>query len=78
MASALATIKTVNRRAVQYILLFGLIFGVSYFLIGIAPGVRMGILKPYTGLLAGAVAAIVNLFGGGYVPSVEAALGKLV
>jgi len=48
-------------------LLFGLIFGVTYFLFGIAPGVRTGILRPYTWLLARLVTAIVNLFGAGAV-----------
>ena len=51
----------------RYILLFGLIFGVSYFVFGIAPGIRTGILKPYTGFLARVVSAIVNLFGAGAV-----------
>src|SRR5262249_6456527 len=64
MASALSSrIKTVNRSALRYVLLFGLIFGIAYFLFGIAPGVRTGILKPYTGFLARMVAAIVNLLG---------------
>ena len=68
MASAISPrIRSVNRRAVRYILLFGLIFGASYFIFGIAPGVRTGILKPYTGLLARAVAAIVDVFGAGAV-----------
>jgi exosortase H (IPTLxxWG-CTERM-specific) len=47
--------------------LFGLIFVAAYFLVGLAPGVRTGILKPYTGLLARAVTSIVNLFGSGAV-----------
>jgi len=68
MSFALSSrIKTVNQRAVQYIILFAVIFGISYFVFGIAPGVRTGILKPYTGLLARAVSAIVNIFGAGAV-----------
>jgi len=59
--------KTLNRTALRYIVLFALIFGAAYFLFGIAPGVRTGLLKPYTGLLARAVTAIVNLFGSGAV-----------
>jgi len=68
MAQALsARIKTVNRGAVRYILLFGLIFLAAYFLVGVTPGVRTGILKPYTGVLARVVTFIVNLFGSGAV-----------
>jgi exosortase H (IPTLxxWG-CTERM-specific) len=58
-------IETLNVRAVRYIVLFGLIFGVAYFLMGVAPGIRTSLLKPYTGLLARAVTMIVNLFGSG-------------
>jgi len=64
MASVLSSrVNAINRRAVRYVILFGLIFGVAYFLFGIAPGVRTGILKPYTAFLARVVTAIVNLFG---------------
>ncbi|HXF40171.1 MAG TPA: exosortase H [Blastocatellia bacterium] len=52
-----------NRRAIRFLALFALIFGVLYLVFGIAPGVRLGIIKPYTGLLARAVTAIVNIFG---------------
>jgi len=52
-----------NRKAIRFLALFALIFGVLYLVFGIAPGVRLGIIKPYTGLLARAVTAIVNLFG---------------
>jgi exosortase H (IPTLxxWG-CTERM-specific) len=54
-----------NRRPLRFLALFGLIFGTSYFLFAVAPGVRLGIIKPYTELLARAVAAIINLFGAG-------------
>ena len=54
-----------NRKALKFLALFALIFGVLYFFFGIAPGVRNGIIKPYTEFLAKAVAAIVNLFGEG-------------
>jgi|SRR5262249_128278 len=68
MAPVLSSrLSTINRRAVRYVLLFGLIFGIAYFLFGIAPGVRTGILKPYTGFLARVVTGIVNLFGSGAV-----------
>jgi len=53
----------VNRKAIRFLVLFALIFGILYLVFGIAPGVRLGIIKPYTGLLARAVTTIVNLFG---------------
>jgi exosortase H (IPTLxxWG-CTERM-specific) len=56
---------TANQKALRFLTLFALIFGISYFLFGIAPGVRQGIIKPYTVWLAKAVAAIINLFGAG-------------
>ena len=52
-----------NRKALRFLILFGLIFGVSYFVFGIAPGVRNGIIKPYTELLARAVASVLRFFG---------------
>jgi len=52
-----------NRKALRFLVLFALIFGVSYFLFGIAPGVRNGVIKPYTELLARAVASVLRLFG---------------
>lgn len=58
---------TANRRALRFLLLLGLIFGVSYFILEITPGVRLGVIKRFTVLLAGAVAAVINLFGGGAV-----------
>ena len=54
-----------NRKALKFLALFALTFGVLYFFFGIAPGVRNGVIKPYTEFLAKAVAAIVNLFGEG-------------
>lgn len=54
-----------NRKALRFLALFGLIFGILYFIFGIAPGVRAGLIKPYTELLAKAVAAVVNIFGEG-------------
>lgn len=51
-----------NRKALRFLSLFGLIFALSYFF-GLAPGVRLGIIKPFTAVLAKAVAAIVSLFG---------------
>jgi exosortase H (IPTLxxWG-CTERM-specific) len=54
-----------NRKALRFLILFAVIFGVSYFLFGITPGVRQGVIKPYTEWLARAVAAIINLFGAG-------------
>jgi len=52
-----------NSKALRFLFLFGLIFGVCYFLIGLAPGVRLGIVQPLTAFLASAVTAIINLFG---------------
>ena len=52
-----------NKKAFRFLLPFALIFGLCYLILGIAPGVRLGVIKPYTGLLAKAVAAIVSLFG---------------
>lgn len=52
-----------NRKALRFLILFGLIFGVSYFIFGIAPGVRNGVIKPYTEVLARAVASILRVFG---------------
>lgn len=54
-----------NRKALRFLLLFAVIFGICYFLFGVAPGVRSGLIKPYTEFLARAVAAIINLFGAG-------------
>ena len=54
-----------NRKALRFLGLFALIFAVCYFLFGISPGVRQGIIKPYTEALAKGVAAIINLFGAG-------------
>ena len=54
---------TANSRALRFLLLFGLIFAICYFVFGVAPGVRLGIIKPFTAFLAKAVAAIINLLG---------------
>ncbi|HWP42776.1 MAG TPA: exosortase H [Blastocatellia bacterium] len=54
-----------NRSALRFLALFALIFGVCYFLFGVSPGVRFGVIEPYTEFLAESVAAIINLFGAG-------------
>jgi exosortase H (IPTLxxWG-CTERM-specific) len=54
-----------NRKALRFLALFALFFGIFYLVFGIAPGVRLSLIKPYTELLAKAVAAIINLFGAG-------------
>jgi exosortase H (IPTLxxWG-CTERM-specific) len=54
-----------NKVAVRFLLLFILFFGVLYFVFGVIPGVRLGLIQPYTVLLAKAVAWITNLFGEG-------------
>jgi exosortase H (IPTLxxWG-CTERM-specific) len=56
---------SVNQRALRFLGLFAVIFGVSYFVFGIAPGVRNHLIKPYTEWLAVAVATILNWFGEG-------------
>jgi exosortase H (IPTLxxWG-CTERM-specific) len=54
-----------NRKALRFLILFALIFGVCYFVFGVAPGVRSGLIQPYTEFLARAVSGIINLFGAG-------------
>ncbi|MEW6129012.1 MAG: exosortase H [Acidobacteriota bacterium] len=54
-----------NQKALRFLSLFAAIFAISYFVFGIAEGVRSSLIKPYTALLAKAVAAMVNLFGAG-------------
>lgn len=54
-----------NRRALRFLTLFVLIFAGCYLLFSISPGIRLGVIKPYTEFLAKAVASIVNLFGAG-------------
>lgn len=56
---------TANRRALRFLASFALIFGVLYFVFGIAQGVRSGLIQPFTVFLARAVTAIINLFGAG-------------
>jgi exosortase H (IPTLxxWG-CTERM-specific) len=57
------TFLIANSKALRFLSLFILIFGVSYFFFALAPGVRFGIIKPFTAFLAKAVAVIINLFG---------------
>jgi exosortase H (IPTLxxWG-CTERM-specific) len=59
------TFLIANSKALRFLLLFGLMFGICYFLFGLAPGVRLGIIKPFTAFLANVVAAIISLFGAG-------------
>lgn len=59
------TFFTANQKVLRFLVLFAAIFGVCYFIFGIAQGVRMGIIKPYTALLAKVVAVIINIFGAG-------------
>ncbi|HWX39524.1 MAG TPA: exosortase H, partial [Blastocatellia bacterium] len=62
-----------NRRAIRFLSLFGLIFGVCYFFFATLTGVRLGLIRPYTFLLARMVSRTINLFGAG-----SAAQGSLV
>lgn len=59
------TFFVANQKALRFLSLFALIFAVLYFIFGIAEGVRNGIIKPYTRLIAKAIAGVVNLFGAG-------------
>lgn len=54
-----------NRKAFRFLVVFALTFGACYFVFGVVPGVRLGLIQPYTRLLANAVAALINIFGAG-------------
>jgi exosortase H (IPTLxxWG-CTERM-specific) len=54
-----------NEQVFRFLVVFVLAFGVCYFLFSISPGVKAGVIKPYTHFLASAVAAFINLFGAG-------------
>lgn len=54
-----------NGKVIRFLVVFAVAFGACYFLFGIAPGVKDGLIKPYTHFLASAVAAVINLFGAG-------------
>ena len=54
-----------NHNVLRFLVVFALTFGACYFLFGMTPGVRLGLIEPYTHLLASAVAAVINLFGAG-------------
>ena len=54
-----------NRVALRFFGLFALFFAGLYLIFGIVPGIRLGLIQPYTEVLARAVASFVNLFGGG-------------
>lgn len=54
-----------NHNVLRFLVVFALTFGACYFLFGMVPGVRLGLIEPYTHLLASAVAAVINLFGAG-------------
>jgi exosortase H (IPTLxxWG-CTERM-specific) len=56
---------TANQKVLRFLFLFAAIFGVCYFIFGISQGVRNGVIKPYTTVLARAVAIIINIFGAG-------------
>ena len=61
--AGIVSLVSANRKALRFLGLFAIIFGVCYFLFGISPGVRLGVIKPYTVVLAKAVTAIINIFG---------------
>ena len=54
-----------NSKVLRFLAVFALAFGACYFLFGISPGVKAGLIKPYTHFLATAVAVVINLFGAG-------------
>ena len=58
-------VLTANEKVLRFLVVFVFAFVACYFLFSISPGVKNGIIKPYTHFLASAVAAFINLFGGG-------------
>jgi exosortase H (IPTLxxWG-CTERM-specific) len=54
-----------NEQVLRFLVMFVLAFGACYFLFSIAPGVKAGVIKPYTHFLANTVAVFINLFGAG-------------
>ena len=58
-----------NKRTLRFLALFVLIFAGCYLLFAVSPGIRLGVIKPYTEFLARAVTAIVNVFGAGALAS---------
>lgn len=54
-----------NSKVFRFLVVFVLAFGTCYFLFGISPGVKEGVIKPYTHLLATVVAGVINRFGAG-------------
>lgn len=52
-----------NHNVLRFLVVFALTFAACYFLFGMAPGVKVGLVEPFTHLLASAVAAVINLFG---------------
>ena len=54
-----------NRKAFRFLAVFALTFGAFYFVFGVVPGVRLGLIQPYTHFLASAVASVINIFGAG-------------
>src|SRR4029453_15342262 len=54
-----------NRKAFRFLVIFALTFGACYFVFGVVPGIRLGLIQPYTHFLATAVAAVINVFGAG-------------
>lgn len=61
----LVSFLNANRKAFRFLVIFLLTFGACYFVFGIVPGIRLGLIEPYTRFLARAVAAIINIFGAG-------------
>jgi exosortase H (IPTLxxWG-CTERM-specific) len=62
-----------NRRAIRFISLFVLIFGVCYFFFATLTGVRLSLIRPYTFFLAKTVSWAINILGEG-----SSAQGSLV
>src|SRR5207344_2905173 len=54
-----------NHKVLRFLVVFALTFAACYFLFGMAPGVKAGLIEPYTHLLARSVAVLINLFGAG-------------
>jgi exosortase H (IPTLxxWG-CTERM-specific) len=64
-AESVKSFFTANQKVLRFLFLFAAIFGVCYFIFGIAQGVRNGIIQPYTTLLARLVVITINVFGAG-------------
>jgi exosortase H (IPTLxxWG-CTERM-specific) len=61
--AAVVSFVNQNKAPLRFFGLFAVYFGALYLVFGLLPGVREGLIKPYTFLLARLVASTVGLFG---------------